>query len=253
MNIFLASLGSPTVITPKSLMVIINGESNSGGYALNSEAPGNEVGVRSSVSLLNPVSLVFESLNIGGNNLLDHAGLSNGSTHGFELELANRADTLPFYEGVKLIKTGHGGSMISQWGIGNTYFNKFEDRIDAAKSFVDFNNYNICILFSLGINDAISGTNVNTWKSGIVTHFANMRSYIGMGDIPIVMTQFQGMGSGGTQYSSYNTAIQEICASQTNVFSIDVSGAGLRDANHWNYSGMKQVAGDLLDVVELYY
>lgn len=77
-----------------------------------------------------------------------------------------------------------------------------------------------------------------------------MRDDIGLGDIPIVMTEFQGMGSGGTQYSSYNTAIQELASTINNAHSVDVSTAGLRDVNHWNYSGMKFVAGKLLDVFE---
>jgi len=67
---------------------------------------------------------------------------------------------------------------------------------------------------------------------------------------PIIMTQFQGMGNGGTAYNNYSTAISELAASIPNTYAVDVSGAGLRDVNHWNYSGMKQVAGSLLDVAE---
>lgn len=64
------------------------------------------------------------------------------------------------------------------------------------------------------------------------------------------MTEFQGMGSGGNQYSSYTTAIQDLAATLPNVYSVDVTGAGLRDVNHWNYSGMKQVTNSLLTVAE---
>jgi len=246
MNIFFASLSKGS---SKPYLVIINGESNSGGYALNSEAPSGELGVRSSVSILNPVSLVFESLSIGGNNLLDHTGLSNGVTHGFELELANRADTVPKYSNVKLIKTGHGGSTIGQWNVGGSYFTKFSQRIAAAKTFIDFADYNIVILFSLGINDAGAGTNINTWKTGVTNHFAAMRSEIGFGDVPIAVTQFQGMGNNA--YGNFNIAIQELANTLTNIYPVDVTGAGLRDPNHWNYSGMKLVSGRLLDQVIL--
>lgn len=244
MNLFFNSLMNNS----KPFLFIINGESNSGGYALNSQAPSNEIGVRSSVSLLNPVSLVFESLNIGGNNILDHSGLSCCTTHGFELEIANRADTYSIYNGVKLIKTGHGGSTIAQWSTGGTYYQKFIQRINAAKSFIDFNNYTVVILFSLGINDAISGTNVNTWKSNVITHFQNMRNTIGQSDVKIIMTEFQGMG--GNQYSSYITTIREISSTITNVYSVDVTSAGLRDTNHWDYYGMKYVSGKMLDLVD---
>lgn len=245
MNLFFASLSK---VNSKPFLVVINGESNSGGYALNSEAPSGEVGTRSSVTILNPVGLVFEPLNIGGNNLLDHAGLSNGVTHGFELELANRADTIAKYANVRLIKTGQGGSTIGQWNVGGGYFTKFSQRIAAAKTFINFADYNIVILFSLGINDAGAGTNINTWKTGVTNHFASMRAEIGFGDIPIIVTQFQGMG--GNAYGSYNTAIQELASSLTNVHPVDVTGAGLRDPNHWNYVGMKMVAGLLLDKFE---
>lgn len=245
MNIFQASVGRKPY---KPLLVIINGESNSGGYALNSEAPNEEKGVQSQIQILNNTTLVFEDLNIGVNNLIDHAGLSNGSTHGFELELAIRANTSGFYNNVHLIKTGQGGSQISQWEPGSTYLTKFEQRITAAKSLIDFEDYNIVVLFSLGINDAISGTNIITWKEDVVDHFTRLRTLIGQGNVPIIMTEFQGMG--GTGYPTYVTAIRELAASITNVYSIDVTGAGLRDTNHWNYSGMKSVAGEMLDLAE---
>lgn len=49
---------------------------------------------------------------------------------------------------------------------------------------------------------------------------------------------------------SFNTAIQELASTINNVYSVDVTGSGLRDANHWNYVGMKQVTGAMLDVFE---
>lgn len=246
MNLFLASLGRKSY---KPLLVIINGESNSGGYAPNSEAPSGEIGVRNSVQILNNTTLIFENLNIGVNNLLGHSGLSNGVTHGFELELANRADVGGFYNNVHLIKTGQGGSQISQWNVGGGYFNTFTERITEAKELINFNDYNIIVLFSLGINDAIAGTNVNTWKIAVITHFTNLRDVIGV-EAPIIMTEFQGMGSGGNQYSTYTTAIQEIASTVSKVCSISTVSAGLRDVNHWNYLGMKLVSGRLLDKAE---
>lgn len=248
MNLFQASIGKDI----RPLLIIINGESNSGGYALNLGAPGAEVGIRSSVQILNNTSFEFENLNIGTNNLIDHNGLSCCSTHGFELELANRADIgSGIYKNVHLIKTGQGGSTISQWNVGGTYMNKFEQRINIAKNIIDFNKCKIGILYSLGINDAIAGTNITTWKTGVTNEFAYIRSVIGQGDIPIIMTEFQGMGGGG--YPMYVEAIQELAAIINNVDSVSASGASLRDSNHWDYTGMKLVAGRLLDQLETYY
>lgn len=52
-------------------------------------------------------------------------------------------------------------------------------------------------------------------------------------------------------YGNFNTAIQELANTLTNIYPVDVTGAGLRDPNHWNYSGMKLVSGRLLDQVIL--
>lgn len=231
---------------PLPYLFIFNGESNSGGYALNSQAPIDEIGVRNSVQILNNTTLVFESLNIGANNLIDHAGLTNGVTHGFELEIANQADSVAKYSGVHIIKTGQGGSTISQWGTAGTYFTKFAQRVNAAKELINFSQYNVAVLFSLGINDAIANTNVTTWKAAVIAHLAELRAVIGRGNVPIVMTEFQGMGAGGSAYAAFSTAVQEIASEVPNVFSIDATSAGRRDVNHWNYSGMKTITQRLL-------
>lgn len=81
-------------------------------------------------------------------------------------------------------------------------------------------------------------------------HIANMRAQVGA-NTPVVMTQFQGMGSGA--YSSYNTAIATLASTIDQVYAVPATGAGLRDTNHWNYSGMKLVAGRMLDVIEANY
>ncbi len=213
---------------------------------------GSELLPRSAIQILDNTGLAsFQDLDIGTNNLVGHSGLSNGSTHGFELEMCNRAETKSWYnKPTYLVKTGQGGSMISQWGLGDSYFNTFVSRVQAAQSLLNGQKYKTYVLFSLGINDAISGTNVTTWKNAVIDHFTNLRTYLGA-NTPIIMTQFQGMGGGaGTGYDSYSSAISEITTSVSNTYCVSATGAGLRDANHWNYSGMKLIAGRLLNVVE---
>lgn len=63
--------------------------------------------------------------------------------------------------------------------------------------------------------------NNRSWKTAVQQNFVNMRNIVGQ-NTPIIMTQFQGMG-----------------------------GAGLRDSNYWNYSGMKFVARKMLDIFEV--
>lgn len=152
-------------------LIIITGESNSGGYALNSQAPSDEIGQRLGVQILNNSTFEFEALNIGVNNLIDHAGLSNGSTHGLELGLANSIDDglwgrTPVY----LVKTGQGGSTVGQWTQNDTYFQKFIQRITAAFNALQGAGYVVqpYVWFSQGINDAIAGTPVNTWKTAVL-------------------------------------------------------------------------------------
>jgi hypothetical protein len=79
-------------------LIIFNGESNSGGYADNSEALPSELAPRPSVQILDNIGLAsFLDLDIGTNNNVDHLGLSNTS-HGWELGLANSVEAGEWYD-----------------------------------------------------------------------------------------------------------------------------------------------------------
>jgi hypothetical protein len=231
--------------TQQALLVVINGESNSGGCAPNSQALPSEIGPRPSVQILNNETLAsFEELNIGVNNLVGHAGLISRVNHGFELELANRAAANPFYRApCYLVKTGQGGSRIDQWAVAGDYYKTFAARIAAAKKLLRGQDYRTVILFSLGINDAIAGTDLAIWKPAVKEHFVNLRRELGA-EVPIVMTRFM------PRYAAYNQAIEELCKDIPNTYSVNTLDAALEDDNHWNYQGMKQVTGRMLDVVE---
>ncbi len=227
-----------------SLAFVITGESNSGGIGLNSDATVGELASRSAVQIMNLTSgqFLFENLDIGTNNLRDHAGLEGyyDCCHGFELQLANstEANAFPDNPQVYLVKTGHGGSQVTQWGVGQTYWTKFLQRTAAAKTQLPAGRKWVVFL-SLGINDAIAGNNVNTWKTNMAEWMDRIKA-----DLPgaiIIMTGFQSMG-----YGTYNTAITELAASEPNVYAIDSTGAGLRDANHWSYSGLKTVTSSMV-------
>jgi lysophospholipase L1-like esterase len=227
------------------LLVVINGESNSGGYALNSEATAAELAPRPAVLILNNETLkAFEPLDIGTNNLLGHTGLAPSDTHGFELMLAERAERAPAKnQPVYLVKTGHGGSTIAQWAPDGAYFQTFLKRIAAAKELLKEEEVRPVVLFSLGINDAIAGTKLEVWKPGVIVHFENLRKALGA-ETPIVMTRFM------PNYAAYNAAIEEICQTVPHTYSVNTLDAPLRDPNHWNYAGMKLVTGRMLDVLD---
>jgi len=223
-------------------LVIITGESNSGGYAVNADATVAELSARPGVQILNNNSLLFEDLDIGTNNLIGHAGLPENATHGFELGLANSVDASEWPNTpVYLVKTGQGGSTISQWTVGSPYWTTFNQRVTAAVNNLTANGKTpmVYILYSHGINDALLGTPVATWKNDTIAHLAKIRRAVGPS--AILMTRLM-----SPAYDTYNTAIDEIAAADDLTLAIDVTGATLRDANHWDYAGMKLIASRMV-------
>jgi hypothetical protein len=243
-----ALTAATAVAADRPLVIVITGESNSGGIGLNSEATPAELSPRPSVQIMNLTDGLFrfEPLQLGVNNLRDHAGLEGyyNTCHGFEAELANavEANALPGYRQVYLIKTGHGGSTIKQWA-GDTpggYWSKFVQRTEAGKRQLP-ENPRWVVWLSLGINDAIAGTPVPQWKMDVVAHLQRIKAQLP--GATIVMTQFQSMG-----YPQINEALAAIAAEEENVFVVDSSNAELRDANHWSYAGLKTVTDRLIEV-----
>ncbi|QQS22775.1 fibronectin type III domain-containing protein [bacterium] len=243
-----SAIASATPDAISTLSFVITGESNSGGIGLNSQATVGELASRSAVQIMNLTSgnFLYENLDIGTNNLRDHSGLEGyyDCCHGFELQLANSTEEHAFPDNpqVYLVKTGHGGSQVTNWAVGQTYWTKFLQRTAAAKTQLPENRKWVVFL-SLGINDAIAGNNVSTWKTNMIEWMDRIKA-----DLPgaiIILTGFQSMG-----YGTYNTAINELAASEPNVYAIDSTGAALRDANHWSYAGLKTVTSSMVTVTK---
>ncbi len=247
-----SSTASATPDEIDTLAFVITGESNSGGIGLNSDATAGELDASSAVQIMNLTSgdFLFEDIDIGTNNLRDHAGLEGyySCCHGFELQLMNstEAHAFPDNEQVYLIKTGHGGSTVSQWAVGQTYWTKFLQRTAAAKTQLDANRKWV-VWMSLGINDAISGTALATWKSSMVAHINKIKD-----DLPgaiIILTQFQSM-TNQSGYATYNAIMDDIAAEEANVYVVSSTGAALRDTNHWSYAGLKTVATSMVSTTK---
>jgi len=232
----------------RPLVFVITGESNSGGIGKNADASPKERGPRSCVQIMNLTDgrFGFEDMQLGGNNLRDHFRLDDyyANCHGFENELANAVEDNAFagHKQAYLIKTGQGGSRVSQWTEQHAsgFWKKFIQRIEAAKRQLPGKPQWV-VWFSLGINDAIDGTPVAKWKQDIHTHLMRIKAQL-PGAI-IVMTQFQSMG-----YPQINAAIAEIASNDADVFAVDSTGAALSDANHWNYAGLKTVTRRMVEV-----
>jgi hypothetical protein len=235
-------------------LVIFIGESNTGGTALNSAATAGELAARPAVQILNNSTLLFEDLNVGTNNLLGHdeltgvtdprgGGTYDQTSHGWEVGLANSVEADEWMtDTVYLVKAGQGGSLLSEWNDGGSYMNAFDARLAAALSELKAAGKIplIYVWSSIGINNSIAGTNVNTFKAQLNDWLRRIRVRVGFA--PICLTELP------AAYTTYNAAIEEVCEEEMTFF-VETTDAGLAgDGNHWTYSGMKVIAGRMVDV-----
>lgn len=233
-----------------SYMIVFNGESNSGGYADNAELTAGELAVRAGVKILNNTTLTsFDDLDVGTNNLVGHALMTANITHGFEVSLANaitagRFGTPPVY----LVKTGQGGSMISEWEATDAYTTTMLDRIAAAKGLLAIAGVSVTpyVLISLGLNDAINGTASGTFQSGLLDHISRIRAELGP-STKIILTKF--MSPMGTTAQTFNGVFDTIDAADANLVVVDTTGATLRDSYHWNAQGFRVIGERVWDAL----
>ncbi len=233
-------------------VLIFNGESNSGGLAENAKATASEIAPRSQVQIFDNTGLAsFQTLDIGTNNLVGHAEFAaqeKANRHGWELGLANSVEAGEWLNStVYLIKTGQGGSTISQWDDTDPYWTTFLARTRPALSILRSQGLIPCIYvwWTLGINDKGAGTTVAAWRAGVEAFFVRLRNELGYVPIfaPTFMT-YVGM-------SLWNDALRAMASSDNMLQIIDSTGAGVisqpdfgADA-HWNYDGMKLLASRL--------
>ena len=223
-------------------LIVFTGESNSGGYALNSDATGGELGVRNSIQLWDNVGMTsFTPLNIGVNNLLGHTGftlLETTTRHGWELGLANIYDKLGM---AYVVKTGQGGSVLTDWGTAGAYYTTMKARINGAKSVQNFKS--IVFFYTHGVNDRIAGTSTGTFKTRVQTHIANIKA-----DYPgAKFVMLKNMTNNGNDV--YNTVIQEIDDADSDLVSVACSTLVQGDGNHYTYAGQKENAQNLYNAM----
>lgn len=241
---------------PAPILIIFSGESNSGGYGFNSQATPAELQPRASVQILNNFTMNFEDLKIGVNNKLGHTGNEYNwyTTHGWELQLANRSDgTLLNSPNVYLVKTGQGGSRISDWAEGGIYnsgaftancWDTMQKRVDTAIALLkrqSGKSPKIYLFYSQGINDAVSSTDIKVWETETKAHFSKIR--VKYGNLPIIMTRFM------SEFEAYNSAINDITATVDNCYAVTTYDAALNDRHHWSYEGLKLIADRMIDIL----
>jgi len=243
--------GSATLLPKYVPLFVFMGESNSRGYAQNSLASAPELAARPNTQIINTTTRLFETLDIGTNNMGFDA-----TSHGWELELANQAVTNPLFKGdsIYIVKTGQGGSTISQWLPGTTpfYFDTAISRIKLAIKLLRASGKQpqVIILYSQGINDAIANTNSTTWISNTLTLVNNVRKEIG--NAILITPNLIGTDS---DIPGLKTAMNTYFINRANgVYFVPspqgAVGDSLRDANHWDYLGMKAIAQRMIRTLD---
>lgn len=236
------------VLKPKEKRVVSNilflftGESNSGGQALNSSASAPELAARPEVQILNNTNFDYQDLEIGVNNNIGHEGITNGTTHGWELQLANWMDSAGMT--CRLVKAGQGSTRIGHWHPDSTYlgtspWNRLVQRMDSA---LEGTNSGIVIFYSQGINDITNGTDEAVWEQRTKDHLNRIRRRYGA-SIPIIMTKFF------TVYTALNDNIDNVCAEIPNCYSVTTTEFTRLDGVHWDYTGMKGLCNKLMQVI----
>lgn len=228
---------------PDVYIIILAGESNSGGVAPNASLTPAELAARN-LLIWNSVAGAWQALDIGTNNNTGHGELTN-STHGLENALANYFDDGVFgAHDVRLLKAGNGGSDILQWvGGSETLFTRMVGRTDAAVTALSGQSVRFLFWWSQGINDS-DGTytpamDATTWKSHTQSFFAAVRAEYGA-TVPIVCTQLP------AAFTAYNAALAEIAAADSRTFIASSSGATQVDGYHWDANGFKTLCPRML-------
>lgn len=229
---------SVTTAAERPTVILMHGESNAHGEALNSDAQSWELASgRGELQILNNTSMLFESLDVGTNN-----GGADATKHSWELGLANglRLGDLP--GPVYCVKAAQSGSRIAEWSVNNAtgYWSRLLAKVRAAELELGTTDINWVVWNASSVNeqrDAISATN---YKSLQISHFQKLRKRLGT-STPIIMLR---PPTGFAEYdSAYETAITAIVAELPHTYAIASTGLPVAGDNiHWNYLGTKRAA-----------
>lgn len=236
-------------ITTNRLMIVSFGESNSGGFGNNTDALAWELASRPELNFFNVDTQIYEPMNIGTNNNLDHyaaGNVINETVHGWELGLANKIHFGLFDEyDVYYVQCGQGASTIAQWatdathpgGGDDNYWDKFLERTNAAMALSPPDE--IAVWMTLGINDALAGSPPSnaTYKAGIEEIISRIKTQLP--GCKIYLTELPPVNA---TYNGYTTQVQDIATADADVTNISFTGLHMRDANHPSYAGMKHFA-----------
>jgi hypothetical protein len=233
------------------ILIIFNGESNSGGLAFNSDCNPFELKPNRAVKILNNNTMLFEDLAIGINNLLGHTEISGSypsgvieGRHGWEVGLLRSVLLNSWLGEVYLVKTGQGGSKIADWGGDSGYYTTAITRIKAAMALLGTDIFPI-VWYTQGINDA-SSVAEDIWRQKTIEYHNRLIADIGL-ELPILFSALPEI------QIARNDSIARIVKTNNRYSLISVKNATFWDANHWDYKGMKLIAFRFFEkTIELY-
>jgi hypothetical protein len=231
------------IIRPtSSFLFAISGESNATGYGLNTDASTAELAWRFT-KILNVSNDRMKHLDIPTNQLG-----SDGVSHGFELQIANLADSGSFGDrNVYVSKSGEGSTRVAQWMPGTNLYNRMTYRIDRSLEQINIEHGvvpEMWLLWTQGINDMFDGKTTSSWKDSTKTIFNDLHFLYP--NLKIIITKFN-----QPSWTTYNTVIQEIDDELDYVWAVDATGAGLRgDNTHWDYQGLKLVGRRAVAIIQ---
>ena len=235
-------IGNGVRFCQNSKPLIVSGfESNSGGFALNSDLTPQQLSPQPQLPFWNVDDEVFEPLHIGVNNNLQHAGSIDSTTHGWECRLAELVENRN--GDVCYLQAGQGGSRAFQWdNVGDTYYDEMVDRITkavAAEPRID----RVVFWMTLGINDAIAQTPTPEFESRVtdlITLLLGQPRFSRLVIAELPTEQETGLSTPQMAFQDdYNTIYRSIASANTNVVTVPVNGLSLRDRNHWDSPGIK--------------
>lgn len=219
--------------------IVAVGESNAGGQANVSSLSTELQASTNRVRILIPATGLFQDMDLGTNNNLDHDGLT-AANHGWEAGFIGYLNANSQTEPLYYIQTGQGGSWLALWENGTTYWNKANSRIQAAKA--RFTELGITVQWeiwiTIGINDFIAGTPISTTEYGtrITQLIADVRTMIGVGTSARVRSP-QFMPHIQTTYPTYVAVHEALPGTITNMQIVSATDLPTQDIYHWSSAG----------------
>lgn len=217
-------------------LIILTGDSNASGRGLNSSATAGELSDMSRIMTQNTGTGWFDTLSTSNNG-------GSGTYHGVELPISEIMYGY-YAEPLYLIKSGVGGSVISEWIDGGTYWNTWQSRIlQGVDTLLDiYPSLRITYMWVGGSNDA-TVTLAPQYAGNIETMLTELRAILGS-DMVFISPKIL---DADIYTDQINAVLDSLQTNDPYVRTCPSSGVSNSDGLHYNYSGLKSVGAMVLN------